>query len=120
MRRPSARCQPHVCTIRYNSWNTDQDGGRKVKATRVRSGIPCFVQPGKSETVIETSDTDGLRRVTQISPGNVYFVSDVQLTEHDLIQWTDTLGVTHTYLVIGYNPPCATNVCFQASIEERI
>ena len=119
MRKPSTRCQPHACTITYNTWSTDDDGGRRVKSTRVRGGISCFVQPGRSETVIETSDTDGLRRVTQISPGHVYFVDDVQLTQHDLIQWTDPLGVIHTYLVIGYNPPCATNVCFDASIEER-
>lgn len=119
MRKPSARCQPHRCAITYNTWSTDGDGGRSVASTRSIGGVPCFVQPGRSETIIETSDEGGLRRVTQVSPGHVYFVDDIQLREHDLIRWVDPIGVTHVYLVIGYNPPCATNVCFDASIEER-
>lgn len=120
MKAPSARCQPHVCTITYNAWSTDQDGGRRVPSTRTASNIPCFVQPGKSQTVMESSEEGGLRRVTEISPGNAYFVVDVGCKTNDLIQWVDAIGRTHTFIVLGYSIPCGTQVLYVATIEERV
>lgn len=120
MRRPSARCQPHVVTITYNSWDTDQDGGRKVDTSTTKNNVPCFVQPGESRTIMETSDAGGLRRVTELTPGKVYFVDNVKIKIDDFITWVDTSGDTHNYIVLGFNAPCSTNVCYMASVEERL
>ena len=119
MKTPSARCQPHVCTIIYNTWSTDQDGGRNVSGTRTATNVPCFIQAGKSQTVMESSDEGGLRRVTEISPGNAYFVVDVGVQTNDIIQWVDAVGGTHTFIVLGYSIPCGTSVLYVATIEER-
>lgn len=120
MRRPSARCQPHAVTITYNTWNTDQDGGRKVKASSTKNGVACFVQPGESRTVMETSDAAGLRRVTELTPGKVFFVDNVFLRIDDFITWIDSSGGTHNYIVLGYNGPCNTSVLWMAAVEERV
>lgn len=121
MKAPSARCQPHVCTLTYHVWTTDQDGGREiVTGSRTASNIPCFVQPGKSRTVMESSDQGGLRRVTEISPGEVFFVVDVGLKTNDLIQWVDAVGRNHTFIVLGYSIPCGTQVLYVATIEEQV
>ncbi len=120
MRRPSARCQPHVVTLTYNTWDTDQDGGRRVDTSSTRSNVPCFVQPGEGRTILETSDADGLRRVTEFTPGKVFFVDNVSLKINDFVTWIDTTGDTHNYIVLGYNPPCSTSILYVASVEERL
>ena len=120
MRRPSARMQPHVVSVTYNVWGTDQDGAPKIVGTRGGSDMSCFVQPGKAQTLVETSDEMGLRRVTEFNPTNVYFVDDAGLSVHDLLTWTDAAGRVHTYLVVGYYPPCGTSVVWHAACQERI
>lgn len=119
MRTPSNRCVPHVCTITYNTWNTDQDGGRQVKASSTQANVPCFVQPGKSMTTMESSDEGGSRRVTEIVPGKVYFITDVSINTNDLIQWIDQTSIEHNYVVLGYHPPCGSGVLWRAEVEER-
>lgn len=117
MRRPSRRAQPHVVTAVYNTQGTDQDGGRRV-ASSVRANLPCFVQPGKAQTVITTDDQEGLRRVTEVVPTVVYFVDDAGLSVNDQVVWVDAAGGSHTYLVLGYYPPCGTSVFWRASCSE--
>lgn len=119
MRTPSGRCQPHYCTIVYNSFPTDEDGGQYATPRINRGGIPCFVQPGEAKTIVETNEDGGTRRVTEIVTGKVYFVTDMRLGTHDLITWVDQSSVTHTFLVVGYHPPCGTEVHFVADVEER-
>lgn len=118
MRRPSARMQPHVVAVVHNSQGTDQDGGRRVKSSS-RSSAPCFVQPGESRTVIDTSDGSGLSRVTEFNPTKVYFVDDAGIAVNDVIEWTDAAGRPHSYLVVGYFPPCGTSVMWVAACQEQ-
>lgn len=120
MRAPTARCVPHIVNITHNAWTTDQDGGRKVASTVIQNQVPCFVQPGQARTVMETSDEGGLRRVTEIVPGKVYFVSDVGLKTNDLIAWLDTTNIIHNYIVLGYQQPCSSGSLWVADVEERL
>ena len=122
MRRPSVRCLPHVVTATYNRLDTDDDGGPRAQAKNqtTRSGLRCFVQPGKSTTLVQTSPEEGLRRITEYNPTTVYFVDTAGLKVDDVLTWVDMAGVTHTYVVRGYYPPCGTSVLWHAVCEERI
>lgn len=111
--------QPHQIAKVGNKFGTDQDGGRLVASSATTSGLRCFVQPGKAQTLVETDDK-GNNSVVQLVMASIYFVDDAQLKVHDLLEWVDSSGTTHNYLVVGYWPPCGTSVCWHASCEERI
>jgi hypothetical protein len=120
MRRPSSRMQPHVVTVSLNTQGADQDGGRRVDSTKTARSVRCFVQPGKAQTIVETSNSEGLQRVTEFNPTSIYFVNDAGLNVHDVVTWAEPSGKTHVYLVVGYYPPCGTQVLWRASCEERV
>lgn len=111
---------PHLVTATHNTQGTDQDGGRRVASSTTRRNLRCFVQPGKAQTVVTTDDAEGLRRVTEFVPTAVYFVDDAALSVDDQLTWLDASGNSHVYLVVGYYPPCGTNVFWHASCEERV
>jgi len=112
--------QPHKVTITYNTWGTDIDGGRMVTSSRILAQVPCFVQPGKARTIVDTSDERGFRRVTEIVPTRVFFVSNVSVNIHDLIQWVDGMNVKHNYAVIGFIEPGGLNSFWRADCQETI
>jgi hypothetical protein len=110
--------QPHVVTTVVNRQGSDQDGGRRV-ASSTRSSARCFVQPGESRVIVDSADQTGVSRVTEFSPTKVYFVDDAGLKVDDQIEWVDASGKNHIYLVVGYYPPCGTNVMWVAACQER-
>jgi hypothetical protein len=114
--------QPHVVTATHNRLDTDMDGGPRVDVENqtIRTGLRCFVQPRKAETLVETNEETGLRRITQLVIADVYFVDDAALEIKDVLTWVDLAGRTHVYDVIGYYPPCGTSVLWHAVCEERI
>lgn len=120
MRRPSARVQPHVVTVTHNHAGADQDGGRRVASSSDSAGLRCFVQPGESRTVIDSADQTGLSRVTELNPTKIYFVDDAGLKLQDVITWVDESANTHSYVVLGYYPPCGTSVMWNAVCQEQI
>lgn len=111
--------QPHVATVIRNTERGDQDGGRVVTESS-RSSAPCFVQPGESQTIVDTTDHAGLNRVIEFNPTKIYFVDDPGLKTQDLIEWVDASGATHVYLVVGFYPPCGTSVMWNAVCQERV
>jgi hypothetical protein len=112
--------QPHVVAVTRNHFGADQDGGRRVASTETPVGLPCFVQPGESRTIIDTSDQTGLNRVIEFSPTKIYFVDDAFLSSQDVITWVDASGKSHDYQVVGYYPPCGTSVMWNAVCQENI
>lgn len=111
--------QPHSVVVVHNHHGTDQDGGRLI-ATSTRSTARCFVQPGEARTIVDSSNETGLSRVTEFNPTKIFFVDDAAISTQDLIEWTDLAGRSHVYLVVGYYPPCGTNVLWHAVCQERI
>jgi hypothetical protein len=114
--------QPHVVAATYNRFDSDMDGGPRAQAKNqtTRSGVSCFVQPRKAETLIETNEETGTRRITQLVLADVYFVDDAALNSDDLLTWNDSGGRSHVYRVVGYYPPCGTSVVWHAVCEEQI
>lgn len=119
MRRPSPRMQPHVVAVVRNREGADQDGGRRVVASS-RLTASCFVQPGESRTIIDSSDATGWNRVVEFNPTKIFFVDDAGIRSQDQLEWIDAAGRIHVYLVEGYYPPCGTNVLWHAVCKERI
>lgn len=111
--------QPHVVTKIDNTFGADQDGGLRVASSAMKRNIKCFVQPGRAQPIVETSESEGTRRVTVFVPTTIFFIDDADLTIYDQLVWTDAAGRCHTYLVVGYYPPCGTNVLWHAACEER-
>jgi DUF1365 family protein len=112
--------QPHVVTVTRNHHGADQDGGHRIASSSDVVGLRCFVQPGEARTVITTDDQTGLNRVTEFNPTKIYFVDDAALKIQDVIAWVDAASRTHTYVVLGYYPPCGTNVMWNAVCQEQI
>lgn len=111
--------QPHVVAVTRNRMGADDDGGMRVAVSASKSNLPCFVQPGQAQTIIDTSDTTGNSRVTEVIPTKVYFVNDADLDVKDLVTWVDQVGRTHVYRVEGYKPPCGTQVLWVAECKEN-
>ena len=59
-------------------------------------------------------------RVTEFTRYTVQFDTDLGLSVHDLVTWIDPADVTHSLLVIGYNPVAGRPGCWVADCEERL
>jgi hypothetical protein len=119
MRQPSARCMPHRVKLIRHTWSKDLDGGRVAVIDTDPTNVSAFVQPGRTTSVVDSSDHQGLSRVTEVVPTRVFFTSNVGLNTNDLIEWIDpTDRKTHVMMVLGFRPPCATLNVYTALCEE--
>jgi hypothetical protein len=119
MRRPSARMAPHTVTVQRNAMGADQDGGMKVASSTSEQSLRCFVQPGEARTIVDTSDDNGMNRVTEFNPTKIYFLDDADLSTRDLVTWVDVAGRTRIYQVVGYTAPAAPAAQWWASCQEK-
>lgn len=121
MRNPSSRCWPHEVTLTRQSWTQDADGGRLAGTPTIVRQVDCLVQPEPPERIVSTDPDTGLRRVTEVIPGQIIFPENPRLSVDDLIQWVDDEeGETHQYQVKSQRSASELGSVWAVRVEEKI